>query len=501
MQKYICKKCGRVDFLDEMNDEEYICSDCKNGEPISEDTLINSDIAAIIDSVVSSADNQINEKIINKDIEDKRVKISDFNPAIRRINEKCINCGQCKKVCENIANIKYDLNIVNNPICTACGKCIVNCPTGALVPKYEYREVKDIINRNDKIVIAILSSGVKISLGDNFGLEYGTNIEKKAITALRKLGFDYVFNTGFGTDLSVIEEASSFINRINTSSPLPQFTSCCPAWVRYAEIYHPELLNNLSTVKSPIGCTCKMIKTYFAEKKGIDPNQIVTVAITPCTAQKLEAKEYSENIDYVLTAIELSYLLKEEDINLSTLQESEYDKEISASSTSSNIYTQTSGVMESLLRTLYKMYTGKKPTTEFLDMKELEEDKDIRLASIKIENKKINVAVVNGIKNVEKLLENDYYKRLHLVEVMNCEGGCISGSGQPLCQIGEIKNIIDKRKASNNLIDKKSKERCSYENKEMMKLYKEYLKNPLSERCINMLHTSFTDKSNLLKQD
>ena len=472
MQKFVCKKCSRIDFLERIDDEEYICSDCKKDIDKNNQTIIDTDIEAIIDSMVINEKKE-NNKIINRDFEDKSIKIDEKNNYINKIKEKCINCGQCKKVCENIANIKYNLNIIDNPICTACGQCILNCPTGALTPKYTYREVKDIINKNDKIVIAIVSSGVKVSIGDNFGMEYGTNNEGKIITALRKLGFDYVFNTGFGVDISILEEVSSFANRINNNLPLPQFTSCCPAWVRYAEIYHPELLDNISTCKSPIGCMCTLIKTYFAEKKNIDPNKIVTVALTPCTAQKLEAKEYSENIDYVITANELSLLLKEEEINLNNIQESEYDKDFSSSSGASALYTTSGGVMQAILRTMYKMYTGKKPNDTFLEMEEFENN---------------------------KLLENDYYKKLHLIEVMNCEGGCVAGGGQPLCQIAELEKVTQKRTQTIKFMDKNKKERCSYQNKEIMKIYKEYLGNPLSEKCLKLLHTSYTNKSNILRK-
>lgn len=499
MQKFICKNCNRIDFLEDIEDEEYICSECKKSIDVSNQTIIDRDIEAIVDSMLVKNEDEIN-KIINRDTEDKKVKLSDYNNSICRIKEKCINCGQCKKVCENIANIKYNLNIIDNPICTACGQCILNCPTGALTPKYTYREVKDIINKNEKIVIAIVSSGIKVSMGDNFGMEYGTNIEGKLITALRKIGFDYIFDTGFGVDVSILEEVSTFVNRINNQQPLPQFTGCCPAWVRYAEIYHPELLDNISTCKSPIACMCTLLKTYFAENKNIDPAKIVTVALTPCTAQKLEAKEYNENIDYVITANELSLLLKEEDINLNTLTESNYDKDFSVSSGASTIYATSGGVMQAMLRTMYKMYTGKKPDEKFLEMEDLKENKDIKLASIKLENKTINVAVVNGIKNVEKLLENDYYKKLHLIEVMNCEGGCASGGGQPLCQITELEKVGQKRTETIKKLDKNKKERCSYQNKEIMKLYKEYFGNPLSEKSLKLLHTSYTDKSNLLRK-
>jgi len=499
MKKNKCKKCGHVENLFELYDD-FLCPSCgasKEFFELYDDLLINDDIEAIVESVVESSEDK-EEKIINNNTEDKKVQINDFNPAIMRINEKCINCGQCKKTCENIQNISYDLRLCKEPICVGCGQCILNCPTGALVPKYIYRDVKEIIDANDKIVVALTSPAVRVSMGENFNFEYGSNVQGKLVTALRKIGFDYVFDTAFGADLTLLEEVSELVDRITTKKTMPQFTSCCPAWVKYAEIYHPELIDNLSSCKSPIGMECAVIKTYFAEQKGIDPSKIVTVAITPCTAKKMEAREYVANIDYVLTANELSLLFKEEEIKLASLQDSNYDSLLSESTGAGILFGNTGGVMEGAMRTLYKLMTGQKPKSDFMELTPLRGLDGIKTASIDINGKKVRVAVINGISNLEAILKDDYYKKFHFIEVMNCNGGCVGGGGQPLCPVPKLNEVRKKRLEGLYSIEKQKAKRSSFENEEIKKLYKEYLKKPLSQESINLLHTSYSDKSSLL---
>ena len=308
MTKYICAKCGYVIETEKMS-EDYKCPMCgadKDDIKLVTNDVFQEDLDSIIESVVEEALDIKTNKIVNDIIEDKKVRISQYNPAIVRIPEKCINCGQCKKTCEKVVNLSYDLNICKDPICLGCGQCILNCPTGAIIPKYCYKEVKEIINTNEKVVVALISPAVRVSLGENFGFEPGDNVENKIVTGLKKVGFDYVFDTAFGADLTILEEVAEFAARLSNKGPIPQFTSCCPAWVKYAEVYHPELLDNLSTCKSPIGMQCAIIKEYFSKEKNIDSSKIVTVAITPCTSKKMEAREYTNNIDYVMTASELS---------------------------------------------------------------------------------------------------------------------------------------------------------------------------------------------------
>lgn len=498
MAKYKCIPCGYIIEAESIEDD-YKCPMCgakkENFELI--DDLFD-DISYIIDSVVDEAISIKKDKIINDVTEDKKIRISQYNPSIYRINEKCINCGQCKKTCENIVNLKYDLNVCKEPICLGCGQCILNCSTGALVPKYSYRDVMDIVNANEKIVVALLSPAVKVSLGESFGVEPGENVELKVVTALKKLGFDYIFDTCFGADLTILEEVAEFAARLTNKGPLPQFTSCCPAWVKYAEVYHPELLPHLSTCKSPIGMQCAIIKSYFAEKKGFDESKIVTVAVTPCTSKKMEAKEYTPNIDYVLTASELSLLLKEEDIKLNSLSESEYDKLMGESSGGGNIFGNSGGVTESAIRTLNRIMTKKNLKSDELIFHEIRGSEGIKEATITIDKYKLRVAVVQQLENLEELLKDNKWKKYHFIEVMNCKGGCVGGGGQPLCAITQLETIKNKRAEGLYNSDANKAVRCAHDNKELKQLYKEFLKKPLSENSFKLLHTSYSDKSSLL---
>lgn len=501
MSKYICDKCG---YIEENNvlSTDYTCPICNankdNMRLLEEDAFSSNEIDAIINSVIEEAQTNKKENIINLDVEDKKVKIDEYNPAIYRINEKCINCGQCKKTCEKIVGLKYDLNQCKSPICIGCGQCIINCPTGALVPKYAYNEVKSLIDLNDKIVVALISPAVRVSIGEMFGIESGENSEKKLVTALKEYGFDYVFDTSFGADLTILEEVAEFASRLKDKNKLPLFTSCCPAWVKYAEIYHPELIDNISTCKSPIGMQCAIIKTYFCEQKGFDPNKVVTVAITPCTSKKMEAKEYTLNIDYVLTASEVGLMLKEENIKLNELSESNYDSMLSESSGAGVLFGASGGVCESAIRTLYRIMMKKNMDANQLVFQNLRGLDGIKEATIQIGEYQLRVAVVQQMENLEELLKDNKYKRYHFIEVMNCKGGCVGGGGQPLCPIPKSDEFKKMRSNGIYSIDQKRAVRFAHDNVEIKQLYKEYLKSPLSEKSLSLLHTSFSDKNNLL---
>lgn len=494
MTKYKCE-CGYEFETEELNND-YICPKCSRTSDKFEkvDSLVD-----VIDSFIKEEKEYETQKIINNTKEDKKIQISSFNPSIVRIPEKCINCGQCKKTCENIVNLKYDLRVCKEPICIGCGQCLLNCPTGAIVPKYCYNELRNVIVSNEKVVIGIISPAVRVALGEAFGLDSGENVEFKIVTALKKLGFDYVFDTAFGADITIMEEVTELAKRLKEGDTLPQFTSCCPAWVKYAEIYHPELIPNISTCKSPIGMQCAIIKSYFAEQKKIDKSKIVTVAITPCTSKKMEAKEYTANIDYVLTSSELAIYLKEEEINLANLSNTEYDNLLGESSGAGVIFGNTGGVTESAIRTLYRMLTNENLKKEDLKFNELRGFNGIKEASVKIKRYTLRVAVVQQLENLEELLKNDYYKKFHFIEVMNCKGGCIGGGGQPLCAIPKLDEIKVKRAEGLYKIDQKRTNKFAHNNKELKMLYKNYLTNPLSKESMKLLHTTYTDKSDLLQ--
>lgn len=500
MSKYICAKCGYLIETDKLNDnfECPICRANKNEIKFVTNDIFQDDLNSIIDSVVEEALDLKTNRIVNDIVEDKKIRISQYNPSIVRVSEKCINCGQCKKTCEKIVNLSYDLNICKEPICLGCGQCILNCPTGALIPKYCYKEVKDIIDANEKVVVALIAPAVRVSIGEMFDFESGDNVEFKLVSALKKVGFDYVFDTAFGADLTILEEVAEFAARLGKKGPIPQFTSCCPAWVKYAEIYHPELLDNLSTCKSPIGMQCAIIKEYFAHEKNIDSSKIVTVAIAPCTSKKMEAKEYTNNIDYVLTTSELSILLKEEDVKLRNLNDSQYDKILGESSGAGVLFGSSGGVCESVIRTLYRIMTKSNLKKEELIFNELRGYDGIKEATITIDKYKLRVAVVQQLENLEELLKDDKYKKYHFIEVMNCKGGCVGGGGQPLCQITQLDNVRKKRSNGLYNIDVKRVARCAHDNKELKILYKNYLKKPLSDESYRILHTSYSNKSNLL---
>lgn len=441
-----------------------------------------------------------------------RVPIEADNPSIVRNESLCIKCGQCSNVCTSPVGVlgTYALEQTGDrAICIHCGQCANVCPVGSITEVYEYPEVKAAVQDKDKIVIVSTSPSVRVALGEEFGLPKGAFVQGKMVALLRALGVDYVLDTNFAADLTIVEEASELLARIKgeTDKPLPQFTSCCPAWVKFAETYYPELLPHVSTAKSPIGMQGPTIKTYFAQKMDIDPRKIVNVALTPCTAKKFEIRREKMNaagqklgiaelrdMDNVITTRELALWAKEAGIDFTSLEDSDFDKFMGESSGAGVIFGNTGGVMEAALRTAYAYLTGEQPPKEILKLEPVRGYDGLREASVEIAGRVINVAVVHGTENVRKLIAGGIEK-YHFIEVMTCPGGCIGGGGQPkdfaydadAARKARIEGLYER--------DAEMELHLSHENKEIQQLYQEFYDTPLSDMAEAMLHTAYQDRS------
>ena len=441
-----------------------------------------------------------------------RVPIEADNPSIVRNESLCVKCGQCRNVCTSPIGVlgTYALEQTGDrAICIHCGQCANVCPVDSITEVYEYPEVKAAVEDKNKIVIVSTSPSVRVALGEEFGLPKGAFVQRKMVALLRALGVDYVLDTNFAADLTIVEEASELLARITgaTDKPLPQFTSCCPAWVKFAETYYPELLPHISTAKSPIGMQGPTIKTYFAQKMGIDPRKIVNVALTPCTAKKFEIRREEMNaagqkldihelrdMDNVITTRELALWAKEAGIDFVSLEDSDFDKLMGEASGAGVIFGNTGGVMEAALRTAYAYFTGEQPPKEMLKLEPVRGYDGLREASVELAGRVINVAVVHGTENVRKLIAAGIEK-YHFIEVMTCPGGCIGGGGQPkdfaydadAARKARIEGLYER--------DAEMELHLSHENKEIQQLYQEFYDAPLSELAESMLHTTYKDRS------
>ena len=473
MNKYKCPKCGFIYDDEQENilftdlDDNYVCPFC-----------LTSKKDFILDE----------EKKVEKP--DKRVWISKDNPSIARIEEKCTNCGFCKNICENVVGIKYNKEDVLQPICINCGQCVINCPTGALVTKYCYKKILNYLNDTDYVVTVSLAPAVRVALQEEFNEEAGANVTKKIVTALKKLGFDYVFDLTFGADLTIMEEATELVNRLKSKKNLPMFTSCCPSWVKYMEIYHDDLLDHLSTCKSPIGMQAATINSYFILYKDIPKNKIINVMVAPCTAKKYEInREEITDMDYVITTRELAMMLRECEIDFKSLEESEFDVLLGGGSGAGDIFGTSGGVMESALRCAYHIITNEDAPANFYDLTSVRGNTAIKEAKIRMGDYNLNICAVFGMPNLEKVLKD--MNKYDFIEVMNCPLGCVGGGGQPL---GIISKVTDTRiKRSNGLynIDKDKKIRVCYKNPDIINLYRAYLQYPGSLKAKELLHTTF----------
>lgn len=392
-----------------------------------------------------------------------RVSIKEDNLSIGRVNEKCINCGMCLKTCENCNNI--------GDSCVNCGQCIVTCPSGAIIPKFQYRDVLNIINDTKKVVVAFVSPAVRVAIGDEFGYDAGEFLEKKLVSALKMIGFDYVFDTTFGADLTVMEEAWELIERINNKKT-PMFTSCCPAWVSWLKLMHPEDLELLSSCKSPIAMQAEVIRSYFKDMYEIQNDNITTVAIVPCVAKKTEASVYPKT-DYVLTTKEVAMMIRELGIDFRTLKDQEFDPLMGSSSSSGLIFGASGGVSEAVLRSAYYMVNKKKAPIKFYNLEELRGEDNFKTITLDFQKFYLRVAVINKLSTLKE--NYDVLKNYDFVEVMACPGGCVGGAGNQYQSIKDVGDIIRKRRESLFRVDKNACVKESYMSPLIQDVYISYL--------------------------
>lgn len=443
-----------------------------------------------------------------------RVPIEADNPSICRDEALCIKCGQCREICTSYIGVHGTYTLADTDdtaVCINCGQCANVCPVSSITERYEYSEVKKAAADPDKIVIFNTSPSVRISLGEEFGMPDGSFVQGKMVALLRALGADYVLDTNFSADLTIVEEASELIERVTKGAgPLPQYTSCCPSWVKYVETYYPELRDHISTAKSPIGMQGPTVKTYFARKMNLDPEKIVNVAVTPCTAKKFEirreemnaASEYlgiegMRDMDYVITTRELARWAKEEEIDFAGLPDSAYDRFMGEASGAGVIFGNTGGVMEAALRTAYEYLTGEKAPASFYELKPVRGMENVKEAVVSIGDLKVKAAVIFGTKAASLFIERQKKtgEEYHFIEVMTCPGGCIGGGGQPKGTLEKGDALRQKRIDGLYSRDEQMELRTSHDNAEIRELYREFYKKPLSELAEKMLHTYYIDRS------
>lgn len=423
---------------------------------------------------------------------------------------KCVLCTRCIDVCENIQGIgaisstmRGFNTIISSPNkCVSCGQCVQVCPTGALMQVNDTDKVEEAINDPNKFVVVQTAPACRVSLGDEFNLPAGTDVTGKMVASLRAIGFDKVFDTNFGADLTIMEESNELINRLKEGKNLPLITSCCPGWVKFLEYNYPELLSLPSSCKSPMEMTGAIIKSYYAEKNNIDPKNIVVVALMPCLAKKREAQREELknnelfNTDYVLTVKEYADMLIRHGININDLEDEKYDSILGESTGAADIFANTGGVMEAAIRTASKLLTGEVKDVNFTSIRGLS---GTRVAEVNINNQILKVCVVSGLNNARKVLDKVKNKEedFAAIEIMACPGGCVNGGGQPI-RIGEEQiDVIKARQQGIYNIDKNKIKRISLDNEEVKTLYNEYLEKPGSHKAHELLHTFYVDHSKI----
>ncbi|HNZ86222.1 MAG TPA: [FeFe] hydrogenase, group A [bacterium] len=427
--------------------------------------------------------------------------------------KNCVLCGRCIQKCRDIQTVnaicykgRANATVVTKSLgkklidtnCVGCGQCSLVCPTNAIREKESYKEIKKLLKDPKKHIIAQTAPSIRVALGEEFGLEAGISVTGQMVSALKKVGFKKVFDTNFGADLTIMEEASELIERIRKNKDLPLITSCCPAWINFIETFYPEYLNHLSSCKSPHQMFGALIKTYYAQKTKINPRDIIVVSIMPCTAKKYEScrEEMSvggiRDVDFVITTRECAKLIKSFNIDLKLEKKMQFDNPMGPGSGGGAIFASSGGVMESAIRTAHYFLTGKEYSA--IDFKVLRGNSGFREASIKIGNKTLNLAIIHSLKNARKILEilKKTRHKYHFIEIMACPGGCIGGGGQPK---PTSKEIIKKRAKASYEEDKSLEFRQAHKNPNIIKVYMEFLGKPLGKLSKKLLHTKYSDKS------
>jgi len=439
-------------------------------------------------------------------------EVDNSAPHMYRDNNKCILCRRCVAVCAKTQGIgviganergfktyigsAFDMGL-GETSCVSCGQCIAVCPVGALSEKDYTKEVMAAIADPEKTVLVQTAPAVRAGLGECFGNPIGTNAEGKMAAALRRLGFDKVFDTDFAADLTIMEEANEFLDRFKNGGTLPLITSCSPGWVKFCEHYYPDLLDHLSTCKSPQQMFGATAKTYYAQKMGIDPKNIVMVSIMPCTAKKFEIGRPDQSaagvpdVDYALTTRELGRMIERAGILFNTLPEEKFDDPLGISTGAGVIFGATGGVMEAALRTAVYTLTGDNVT----DLPEVRGTKDIKEATYNVAGTDVNVIVTSGLANARKVLDSirDGSCKAQFIEIMACPGGCVNGGGQPQVPMG-VRNFVDIREERAKVLynlDKSMPLRQSHENPAIKKVYEEFFEKPGSHKAHEVLHTSY----------
>lgn len=468
-----------------------------------------------LDCELQTLSEELGIREINFDGEKADKTVDDESVAIVRDSSKCILCGRCVSTCKNRQNMgilefvnrgfrtevapAFEKSMADTP-CIHCGQCIVACPVAALREKNDMERVWNAIEDENVHVVVQTAPATRAALGESFGLPIGTRVTGKMVAALKRLGFDKVYDTNFGADLTIMEEGHELIDRIKNGKTLPLITSCCPVWIRYCEFNHPDVIENLSSCKSPHQIMGATIKSYYAEKSNIDPKKIFAVSIMPCTSKKAEIARPEMNVngirdvDAVLTTRELAKMIKQAGIKFLDLEDEDYDQDLVGEySGAGAIFGVTGGVMEAAIRSVAEILEEKEiKTIEYTDVRGLE---DIKESTLILGGKEIKIAVAHGPVAAEKLLEivKTGEKEYHFIEIMGCSGGCVSGGGQPHVDAKTLMDVdvrVERAKALYEE-DESRQYRKSHKNPQIIKLYEDYLGEPNSHKAHELLHTHY----------